>query len=284
MTYCTPADVGVSDNWQDHLNRDSAEPGTDYKTAYGTDLRAPYGGTVIGVDHSPLGPEGRRLTFLLDNGEVIDWIHLAAIFVTLGGRVEWGMTGIALSGASGWGRDWWYGAHLHVTRRIRRGLTYRQTANFEDLAVAPRPASAPTPASIPEAEPASIPSEEDDMTEILSSPLGQSVHMGGLIVSFGSPDDVRAFQVEAGQPMRVIGMSAATHADLIAKSNRRDVQRSNLPVIVREIGGLDIWQMADGRISKLGDVKTVQSLIDNGALSVTWPRGEIDNLIAQQSA
>lgn len=282
MTYCTPADVGVSDDWQDHLNRDSAEPGTDYKTAYGTDLRAPFGGTVIEVDHSNAGPEGRRLSFLLDNGEVIDWIHLARILIPLGGRIEWGMTGVALSGASGRGRDWWYGSHLHVTRRIRRGLPFRQTANFEDLAVSPGPASTPEPATTHEAEPALIPSEEDDMTEILSSPLGQSVQMGGLIVNFGSPEDVRAFKTESGQPVRVLAMSAATHADLIAKANRRDVQRSNLPIIVREKEGVDIWQMSDGRLSHLGDVQTVQTYIDNGATTVTWPRGEIDNLIAQQ--
>lgn len=280
MGYIAPADVGISDDRQDHLDRGSKEPGTDYKTAYGTDLRAPYGGIVIGVDHSNDGAEGRRLTFLLDNGEVIDWIHLSRIFASVGDRIERGQLGVALSGASGFGRDWWYAPHLHVTRRVRRGLPYSQTADFEHLVD-----HNPEPATItPEPEPAPQPSEEDDMTEILSSPLGQSVHMGGLIVSFGSPDDVRAFQVEAGQPMRVIGMSAATHADLIAKSNRRDVQRSNLPVIVREVGGLDIWQMADGRLSKLGDVQTVQSLIDNGALTVTWPRGEIESLIAQQSA
>lgn len=146
MTYCTPADVGISDNRQDHLNRGSAEPGTDYKTAYGTDLRAPGSGRVIGVDHSPNGPEGRRLTFLMDNGEVIDWIHLASISASPGQRIEWGQTGLARSGASGWGRDWYYGPHLHVTRRARVGLPYSQTLNFEDaLGGAPAPAATPEP-------------------------------------------------------------------------------------------------------------------------------------------
>lgn len=155
MSYCTPADVGISDDRAAHLARGSAEPGTDYKTAYGTDLRAPGGGRIIGVDHSPGGPEGRRLTFLMDNGEVIDWIHLSGISASPGQRVEWGQTGIARSGASGFGRDWYYGPHLHVTRRARVGLPYSQTLDFEDaLGGAPAPAAtpAPTPIATPNSE------------------------------------------------------------------------------------------------------------------------------------
>lgn len=143
---------------------------------------------------------------------------------------------------------------------------------------------APASSKNEEPEPAPQPSEEDDMTEILSSPLGQSVHMGGIIVNFGSPDEVRAFKTEQGQPIRIVAMSATTHADLIAKANRRDVQRSNLPIIVREQGGQSIYVMTDGRISWLSDVTTVQNLIDQGALTVYWPKGEIENLIAQQKA
>jgi hypothetical protein len=140
-TYLTPADVAVSDNRQDHLDRDSAEPGTDYKTAYGTDLRAPFDGVVIGVDHDNGGAEGRRITFLLDNGEVIDWIHLSQILVSVGFRFRRGQRGLALSGASGFGRDWYYAPHVHVTRRTRRGLSYRQTVDFEDLTRDPTPAA-----------------------------------------------------------------------------------------------------------------------------------------------
>jgi peptidoglycan hydrolase-like protein with peptidoglycan-binding domain len=131
MGYITPADVRVSDNRAAHVARNSAEPGTDYMTAYGTDLRAPGSAVVIGADHSADGAEGRRLTFLMDNGEVIDWIHLSSIQVGLGTRVTGGQRGIALSGASGFGKDRHYGAPVHVTRRARRGLPFAQTLDFE---------------------------------------------------------------------------------------------------------------------------------------------------------
>ena len=147
MGYITPADVDISDDRAAHLARNSAEPGTDYKTAYGTDLRAPGAGRVIGIDPSPEGPEGRRVTFLMDNGEVIDWIHLSAITVSPNARVAAGQTGIARSGASGFGNDRYYGPHVHVTRRARLGLPYRQTLDFEDAIERARPASNPTPAT-----------------------------------------------------------------------------------------------------------------------------------------
>lgn len=147
MSYITPADVDVSDDRAAHIARNSAEPGTDYKTAYGTDLRAPGPGRVIGIDPSPEGPEGRRLTFLMDNGEVIDWIHLSAITIGANARITTGQTGIARSGASGYGKDRYYGPHVHVTRRARLGLPFRQTLDFEDALEQARPASTPTPAT-----------------------------------------------------------------------------------------------------------------------------------------
>ncbi|MCJ1709220.1 M23 family metallopeptidase [Microbacterium sp. VKM Ac-2923] len=156
MSYITPADVGVSDDRDAHLARDSAEPGTDYKTAYGTDLRAPGDGRVIGVDHSNDGPEGRRLTFLMDNGEVIDWIHLAEITVKVNTRIRAGQLGIALSGASGFGKDRHYAPHLHVTRRARIGLPYRTTLDFEHAIVRPSTASTPSPA-----DPAATPKKKE---------------------------------------------------------------------------------------------------------------------------
>jgi len=134
MAYVTPADVGVSDNWQDHMNRSSAEPGTDYGTAYGTNLRAPESGVVIGVDRDPGGPAGRRLTLLLDDGRVVDWIHLSEIWVNVGDRFSRGQTGLALSGASRYGVNWPddMGPHVHVTLRADRGRPFADTLNFED--------------------------------------------------------------------------------------------------------------------------------------------------------
>lgn len=133
MSYLAPAEVGISDNYAAHIARDSAEPGTDYKTAYGTDLRVPAKGKIIVADRSNEGAEGRRLSILLDDGRVVDWIHLASIQASVGDRVSRGQRGVAKSGASGFGKDRRYGPHVHVTLRARRGLPFEQTLNFENF-------------------------------------------------------------------------------------------------------------------------------------------------------
>lgn len=131
MGYETPADVGISDDWQDHVNRKSVEPGTDYKTPYGTDLRMPGDGVVVYADNSNAGADGRRLEINMDDGRVIDLIHLSQVNVKSGTRVSRGQTGVCLSGASGYGSDWYYGPHVHVTLRARTGLPLHQTLDFE---------------------------------------------------------------------------------------------------------------------------------------------------------
>ncbi|KTS09031.1 M23 family metallopeptidase [Microbacterium testaceum] len=160
MGYITPADVGISDDRAAHIARGSKEPGTDYKTAYGTNLRIPDDCEVIGVDHSNDGAEGRRLFLLiLANGETIDWIHLSRIAVRVGDRLTRGQLDAAWSGASGFGDDWYYDPHVHVTRRARRGLPYSQTLDFEDAIGGEAPASA-TPGTTPNQ------SEEDENMSI----------------------------------------------------------------------------------------------------------------------
>lgn len=145
MSYLTPADVTVSDDRAAHLARGSKEPGTDYETAFGTDLRAPANGIVRLIDSSPGGAEGRRISFLLDDGRVIDWIHLSKITTTVGKRVTRGQRGIALSGASGFGAEHYYGSHVHVTLRADSGRPFRQTLDFETYLAAPAGGGTTTP-------------------------------------------------------------------------------------------------------------------------------------------
>ena len=141
MGYVKPADVGVSDNRAAHVARGSKEPGTDYKTAMNTDLRAPEAGKVILVDHSPGGAEGRRFSMLLDDGNVVDWIHGARILAKVGDTFDRGEKGLFLSGASGFGVERHYGPHVHVTLRDRLGLPYSQTLDFEKYVGTAAPAN-----------------------------------------------------------------------------------------------------------------------------------------------
>src|SRR5690606_1236049 len=61
----------------------------------------------------------------------VDWIHLASIQAKVGQRVRRGQRGVSRSGASGYGKDWHYDPHVHVTLRARRGLPYTNTLDFE---------------------------------------------------------------------------------------------------------------------------------------------------------
>lgn len=140
--YVAPANVPVSCNWKCHKNRPnggSPEPGTDYATAYGTDLAMAGDGTVAIVDNSASGGEGRRLSINLADGRRVDYIHLSRIRVKVGERVKRGQKGVCNSGASGYGNDWYYGAHVHVSLWERPGMPYRDTIDFEKYVGTPAP-------------------------------------------------------------------------------------------------------------------------------------------------
>lgn len=139
--YVAPANVRVSCSWQCHKNRrpPSPEPGTDYATAYGTDLAMAGNGRVVGVDNSPSGAEGRRLSIHLDDGRRVDYIHLSRIRVRVGDRVKRGQKGVANSGASGFGNNWYYGAHVHVSLWNQFGMPMNQTIDFEKYVGTPTP-------------------------------------------------------------------------------------------------------------------------------------------------
>lgn len=131
MGYATPADVPVTDDYAAHLARDSAEPGTDYATPYGTDLRMAGAGVVSVVDHSPSGGEGRRVSVDLDDGRRVSYIHLSVIVAVLGQRVGRDQRGLIWSGGSGWGENDYYDPHVHVSLWERPGLPYAETVDFE---------------------------------------------------------------------------------------------------------------------------------------------------------
>ena len=132
MGYMTPGDYPISSTYQEHKTRNppSKEPGTDFALPYGTDIRMAESGVIVIVDNDNSGAEGRRLELIMDNGEVIDYLHCAHISGKFNQRVKKGQKGIALSGASGNGQDWYYGPHTHVTRRAVPGLPYASSIDF----------------------------------------------------------------------------------------------------------------------------------------------------------
>lgn len=130
MSYLVPCSAPISDNYQAHKNRNSAEPGTDYACAYGTDVVAGASGVVAVVVTGNGGAAGRRVTIDLDDGRRLSYIHLSQTYVKAGQRVSAGQV-IAKSGASGFGQDWHYGPHVHVSLWERPGMSYANTIDFE---------------------------------------------------------------------------------------------------------------------------------------------------------
>lgn len=115
MGYEAPP-AAVSASWQTHKDRNppSSEPGTDYGTPYGTPVAAPWAGVVIEVKASNSYATGRYVAIAFDDGRSNRALHMAEVWAATGQRVARG-DHIGLSGASGYGSDWYYGPHVHET-------------------------------------------------------------------------------------------------------------------------------------------------------------------------
>ncbi|QYC53808.1 endolysin [Microbacterium phage EugeneKrabs] len=122
----------VSCSWQCHRDRPtpSTEPGTDFACAYGSQLVAPEDGVVVDLKTSTSGGTGRYVTIDLDDGQRVRLLHLKSVNVRNGQRVVRGQI-IAYSGASGFGKEWGYGAHVHVTLWATHSYTFGRNATID---------------------------------------------------------------------------------------------------------------------------------------------------------
>ncbi|TAJ49308.1 MAG: DUF4214 domain-containing protein [Herbiconiux sp.] len=119
LSFVYPCDERrVSDDWAAHRARGSAG-GTDYIAIYGSEVRAMANGTVTTADWTTSGSGGRYIR--IDHGSMgpyrkvqTDSLHLSELYVQAGQTVTVGQV-IARSGASGFGSDYGYGPHLHIS-------------------------------------------------------------------------------------------------------------------------------------------------------------------------
>ena len=140
MGYVQPAPAPISSSWQDHKDRNppSSEPGTDYATAYGTAVACAEAGTVVDLSWSNGGGTGRYVAVDLDDGRRVRYLHLDAIWVGVGQRVGRGQA-IAASGASGFGSNYGYGPHVHVTLFPGHAYDFGATLDFQTYVGDPTP-------------------------------------------------------------------------------------------------------------------------------------------------
>ncbi|WP_139340720.1 hypothetical protein [Microbacterium sp. CSI-V] len=125
--------------------------------------------------------------------------------------------------------------------------------------------------------------EEDDMPTIISSPIGQSLSIGGVVVPFPTPDDVKSTKSTTGAPVQIMETTSVMHSSIIAAAARQDAAAAQLPIVVYAQGGNGtVYIYEAGRIDYLTEETVLHDLLARGAQSVTWPQGEIDSLRKQQ--
>jgi murein DD-endopeptidase MepM/ murein hydrolase activator NlpD len=174
-TYIYPtAAHGVSDDFQDHVNRGSVNPGTDYVSSYGSAVWAVAAGTVTDASNDPGGGGGRTIHVNHDDGSGADYLHLASVGVNVGQWVGQGYQ-IGVSGASGYGDNYYYGAHLHISFRYNHAQGYGNNGNVDfDAIMRAQGSSTPSPTPSPIG---------DDMSNIIHHPNG-SLGLAGSDGSF----------------------------------------------------------------------------------------------------
>jgi len=147
MAYSLPTNTDyVSCSYDCHASRNppSSEPGTDYASASGSPLYASGNGRVAALSRSNSNATGRYLTIDMDDGRRTRSLHLAEIWVEVGWRVEQGQQ-IGVTGASGFGSNWGYGAHVHQTLIPSHSNDFANTLDFALYVGDPDPDPIPGP-------------------------------------------------------------------------------------------------------------------------------------------
>ena len=155
-TYHLPSSsTRVTSSFQDHNDRNppSVQPGTDYGVNKGSACYAPSAGKVLEISTST-GPsndgQGRYVSIMFDDGHEGRALHMDRVDVKVGQRVTRGQK-IGLTGASGYGSDYYYGPHVHQT--LWKGGSWSTPELDFELYVGE---SAPTPSEPEEDEMAAL--------------------------------------------------------------------------------------------------------------------------------
>jgi len=118
-SWIRPVEGKITDSFEGHKNRakPAANPGIDYGVAFGTGVKAVADGVVSGIVSTFTGSGGRMIFLDFPSGHRADYLHLSRIDVLQGQEVKQGQI-IGLSGASGLGKEYGYGPHLHFSFRV----------------------------------------------------------------------------------------------------------------------------------------------------------------------
>jgi hypothetical protein len=236
MPYIYPTDTtNVSDSFQDHVNRGSVNPGTDYTAAYGSPVYAVASGTVTDASNSNGGGGGRTVHIDHDDGSGSDYLHLSQVTTGAGQWVDQGAL-LGYSGASGYGQDWYYGPHLHISFRYNHAHGYGNSGNVDfDAIMRSQPAPTPEP-----------PRKEDTDMRIISVPGGTIALVGEYTGRpYSSTGGGEGFSI--GSNTAAYGESSGLTEDQAATLvNEANARRSDL---VADVSASVLAQLPGGTVS-----------------------------------
>lgn len=104
----------ITDDFDDHVKRGSANPGTDYAAGAGANVNAVADGVVELVKRTTSGAAGRVVILRHAGGWRTEYLHLSTIRVKPGQVIKQGQC-VGEVGGSGFGKERHYGTHLHLT-------------------------------------------------------------------------------------------------------------------------------------------------------------------------
>ena len=271
-----PADAPISCSWQCHKDRNppSSEPGTDIACAYGTVIWAPYPGTVIEIKTSNSGGMGRFVALQLDDGRTTRAIHMSAVFVGVGQRVDkW--THLGLSGASGYGSDWYYGPHVHQT--LWPGCYWCDATIDFMLYVGPDP----------EPEPEPTPRRKWEETMVYAAyrddngTIAIQHYPRGRIMQLGDPNEWAAIHAATGAGYhQVSNQYLADKMAWYGQAPFPDMEHSTGMVVLVDQGTQQRYLLAGGALVQLVDENTIGQ-IDGRVPSLWISSEEIANIQRQ---
>jgi murein DD-endopeptidase len=199
-TWIRAVEGRITDSFDGHKNRKvnpSKNPGTDYGVPAGTPVKAIADGRITGIVSTFTGSGGRMIFQSFANNYNADYLHLSRIDVVAGQEVKQGQV-IGLTGASGMGKENYYGPHLHLAVRIG-GKPTMGAGNLDFEKLLAEQGAVPAPVSVTPAKPAASSAtytivRGDNLTKIAQK-LGTTVAELVRINKIKSPNAISVGQV-----------------------------------------------------------------------------------------
>lgn len=183
--------------------------------------------------------------------------HNHLVWVRVAAKYGWKNTGTGFG--EPWHQEW---SATRVTQTVASLVTVTH----------PSPASGALDESSTTTEQQQTPQQEEPMTVLVTSPIGQSLIVGGLLVE-PSPGDLQNTSVVNGPALQTLKTTAAVHNRLRLQSALAAGER-----LIFLVKGSGYALLEDGKFSVVKAMATVNALTRAGVPTVTISADEFDAL------